>query len=327
MGRGMKQLRWIAFGCAIVSGATPASAEELDVKPEPTVREAVENQKGGSPELYRQTREQLDEYERANEYDPKVRKKRKTVALPYDDLEVPFEIEVSRGYLSTITFLDAKGRPFPVRVSRVGDSTTFIVCTGTSADCSISEEDLDIAHILTVGTARRAGRSNLKVLFKGLHQAVQIPLVGKKSSYHDEVTIMLPIDNPDASSPVAASNNLGSIRETDDMYARALIDGIAVDKLPDAIALEVSIESMAGRDLPNSGNAAMFANGNTYLKTRIIMPEPTPTGVTAGFASSKVYRFEGKQRAITGFDENGSVVIIKLTPPENVLGYRELRVR
>lgn len=282
--------------------------EDFSTTPNPEVIDGVESSRGGSPLLYRQIEEHQREYERYQTYAPKVQKKSRTIPLNPDNLDLPFEIEVSKGYISTITFLDAKGNPFPVRVSRVGNDKAFIVCTGTSADCKITEDDFDIAHILTIGTPYLAGRTNLRVFFKGLYRAVNIPLVVRKDSYHDEVTIMLPIDNPDHDKgAVIQSRNVAPV-ETDDYIARGMIDGIPANKLGGGIQLSVETQNRVGQVMPNDGSYAIYANGNTYLKTSLTRPNPSATAITHGFMSEVVYRFSGRPRAVSGFDKNGNEI-------------------
>lgn len=300
--------------------------EDFDPTPRPEVREGVERQRGGSPDLYRQTNEAYQEYLRYKQYDPKIQQKSETVTLSRNELTLPFEVEVSQGYITTLTFFDANGNPYPTRISRVGDNGTFVVCTGISDNCQAGEEDLDIAHILTVGTTRLAGRSNLRVFFRGLDRAVQIPLVGRKSSYHDEVIIMLPVSNPDAQPHSQILDGRLTIPETDDYIARALIDSVPASRLSDgAVDLEVRVETRARQRLPTGGYAAIYSDGKTYLRTDITLPNPGAEAITPGPMRQVVYRFDGRPRVISGYNRHGQLVKIELRAPENVLGYREYR--
>lgn len=299
-------------------------AQEYDVVPSSEVRRTVDEQRGGPPELYRQVMERNAEFENIQQYKPKPTVKRRTVELTMDQLSVPFEIEVTSSYITMLTFIDRDGHPYPVKVSRVGDPKTFIVCTGTGSDCKITEADMDIAHILSVGTPKSVGRANLQVMFKGLFKAVQIALVVKKNSYHEDVTIMVPASNPDVKSySFARSQSEMSLRETDDYYARALIDGVPVSELPDAFMYEIEIESKTGKKLNSSGFYAIYAEGNTYLKSQLRLPNPRPTAITNGFMGEVVYRFSGRTGVVTGIDDTGKVVVAKLNLPNSVRGYRE----
>lgn len=316
-----------ALGIAmLVVPSLVQAQEEIDVQPDPEVIQGVESSKGGPPLLYRQIEEYSREYERYLTYAPKVNRKSKSETITMDNLVLPFEVEVSKGYITTLTFIDARGNPFPVRVSRVGNSNAFVVCTGTSEDCKITEADIDIAHILTIGTTYQAGRSNLRVFFNGLYKAVQIPLVVKKDSYHDEVTIMLPVDNPDFKAPsVVGTIGRSAPVDTDDYIARGMIDGISAEKLGNGIQLNVELENRIGSRMPNDGTTAIFSEGNTYLKTTIRSPNPEASAMTHGFMREVVYRFDGRPRAVSGFDRDGNVVVLRITAPDNVLGYRELK--
>lgn len=302
------------------------SAQEYDVVPTDEVKRGVEQERGGPPELYRQVMEQNAEYDNVMDYVPQAKPIRKTVALNMDSLDVPFEVQVARGYITTLTFIDVNGNPFPVRVSRAGNPSSFIVCAGTKEDCKITEADMDIAHILTIGTPKLVGRSNLRVFFKGLYKAVQIPLVIKKTSYHDEVTIMLPVSNPDVREDITMQSNRDfQIKDSDDYYARALLDGISVKKLPNAVELTVDVENRIGQKARASSLYAIYAEGNTYVKTTLRKPNPQATAITTGFMGEVVYRFSGRTSVVTGFDESGQILVLKLTMPDNVLGYKEYR--
>lgn len=300
-------------------------AQDYNVNPSEEVQRAVEIDRGGPPVLYRQVMEAEQAYDNALDYMPRATAKNKTIALAMDQLDVPFEVEIAKGYITTLTFIDANGHPFPVRVSRVGSKDMFILCSGTAEDCKVKKEDLDIAHILTIGTPNSVGRSNLRVFFKGLHKAVQIPLVVKKTSYHDEVTIMLPVSNPDAENQsISYRSTNQNIKDSDDYYARALIDGIHVSRLPKAVALDVEVENRIGEKVRSAGVDAIFADGKTYLKSKLRMPNPHPSAMTNGFMNEVVYRFDQRTGVVTGFDENGQVLVIKLNLPDTVLGYREV---
>ncbi|MDQ2077399.1 DotH/IcmK family type IV secretion protein [Marinimicrobium sp. ABcell2] len=323
-------IRWsiVVFTFALAGTASAeqrTSPEDFDPTPRPEVREGVERQRGGGPDLFRQTYEANREYDRYRQYDPKIQRKSESVTLTRNELTLPFELEVSQGYITTLTFLDANGNPYPTRISRVGDNTTFVVCTGISDNCQAGEEDLDIAHILTVGTTRLAGRSNLRVFFRGLDRAVQIPLVGRKGSYHDEVIVMLPVTNPDAPSPAQLQDTRLTIPETDDYVARALIDGVPATRLGDGVDLQVEVRTRTRQRLPTGQYAAIYVNGKTYLRTDITLPNPGAEAITPGPMNQVVYRFNGRPRFVSGFNRHGQIVKIELKAPENVLGYREYR--
>jgi hypothetical protein len=301
-----------------------AYAQEYKIYPTNDVNRTVDEQRGGPPELYRQVMERNQEFEDIQQYKPKPTAKRRTVELTMDQLTIPFEVEITSSYITMITFIDRDGHPYPVKVSRVGDSSTFKVCTGTSNDCKITEADLDIAHILSVGTSKSVGRANLQVMFKGLYKAVQISLVVKKNSYHEDVTIMVPASNPDVKDvPFSRTQSETSLKETDDYYARGLIDGVPVSELPDAVLYEIDVESQSGKTLRNSGYSAIYAGGNTYLKSKLRLPNPRPTAITNGFMSEVVYRFSGRTGVVSGIDDSGRVVVLKLNLPSSVRGYRE----
>lgn len=318
------RLATIATALMALSAVATHANEEINTNVQPEVEEGVRQQRGGSPALFRQIEEQNREYDRHRDYDARLIQKDETVNLSLTELEVPFEVEISEGYLTTLTFLDINGNPYPVRVSRVGNDTTFIVCAGTGDDCTIDESDLDIAHILTVGTPKMAGRSNLRVFFRGLHRAVQIPLVARTDSYHEEVLVMLPIENPDHKASRMAQDSRLSLPDTDDAYARALLDGISVDRMHGATELDVTVRNRGGQEQSDSRHRAIHAEGNTYLKTMIRLPNPSATAKTSGSMRMVVYRFKGKPRVITGQDRDGRILELYLSAPEHVLGYREL---
>lgn len=316
-----------ALALGLPAASMSVEAEEFSIYPGDEIREAIDDEIGGPPELQRQVDEYLEEYDRASQYEPRLKKKSESISLSASSPEVPFEIEVSRGYLTTLTFLDANGHPYPTRTSRVGNSQTFIVCVGASSSCQASEEEIDIAHILTIGTNHLAGRSNLKVFFKGMHRAVQIPLVSKKFSYHDEVTIVLPTENPDAERELISDITPDHMLRSDDLVARGLIDDVPISEMPGAIRLDATSFSVTGEPHARQDALAVYVGGNTYLRTTVRRTNPQPTSVTPGHMGTMVYRYSGKRRVVTGLDSAGMVVTIKIDFPERVLGYKQLGVR
>mgnify|MGYP005852912237 CR=1 FL=1 len=312
---------WIG---ALTIAPVSVCAEELQTDPEQSVRDRVNESQGGPPELHRQVREQFKEFDRASEYKPKLRKRSRTVHLSMDNLEIPFEVEATEGYLGSITFLDANGTPFPVRVSRIGDPQRFSVCSGTGGDCQVDEESKDLAHILTLGTNRLAGRTNLKVFFSGLFKPVQIPIVAKTQSYHDDITVMLPVENPDREAAKTQPISNTHTPQTDDYYARALIDRIDASDVPGAKPIQITAQNMVGDPVPGGHHSGYFAEGSTYVKTTLRRPTPSPVAVTGGVLNDVVYKFDGQRRAVTGFSQSGEAITLVLNPPGNELGYREL---
>jgi|GEM_PF-6708579 len=317
-------LRAAVFSFAFTICTTSVYGQDnIKVQPDPAVKEAVEIQEGGSPELIRQTREQLEEYKRAEQYDPKIKCYTKSVSLPLSNLKLGFEVAVNSDYITTLTFLDQNGNPYPTRLSRAGDAESFFVCSGSSSSCEAGEDELDLAHILTLSTNKLAGRSNLKVLFKGLHRAVHIPLVVKRNYCHDEVTISLPNINPDFEMPEPVLSNYESIvPQVDDLLARGLLDNLAYELLSPATPVTVNPVSMTDKKLPINDLRAVYNDGFTYIKTRLLLPQPSPNAITEGLMGQRVYRFKGKPHDIRGTYPSGRVVILKIKYPDSLAAYR-----
>lgn len=304
-----------------------AYGEEYEINPSQSVLTELHGRQGGSPDDYQQAREALKQYETVNDFVEKKVEKNDSFFLSAEKLRVPVEIEVTREYVSSLNFVDVDGQPWPIRLSRVGNNESFSVSVADSNGESavINEDNIDIAHMVSISTGKSAGRSNLKVYFKGINKEVQIPLVIREKSYHNSVTIMLPFSNPEPVNQKKKKVDLDElVHVMDDPYARNLIDGLSASQMVDAAEATVELMDFVGRKIIGAETRAISVGDLVYLKASLSGVSPAPTGITRGMHGYSVFRFEKSPRLVSGTNRDGKTVLVKISKSDRYIGLRDL---
>lgn len=300
--------------------------EEFSIFPSDEIIDAVDNANGGHPLIKKQITEREKFHEQVADYDKKLAGLVARFEIPLDNPRLPTEIVVSKGYFTSITFMDVNGQPWPVFISKIADKGSFKASVGSSKEEKVDETDLAVAHILTLETGRLAGRSNAKIFFKGYDVAIDISLIIGVNSYHKDVTIVLPLENPDAPKRTSfVEEKVVDLPFSYDPFARKLIDGVDID---DAIKMDVEVSTIGGKIVDQPFDRAMKINGRTYLKTRLLGMAPEPIAITPGLNGYKVYTWDKEPRGVSGINRKGRRVMVKFKLPESALGFRKvIRVR
>jgi hypothetical protein len=308
--------------CISVSGES-----EPNIVPSETTLDEMQRLQGGSPEEYRRAKEALKGYEVIEQYRSKREAKSASLVLNPSTLKVPFELEVTYGELSSITFLDINGNPWPIAMSRVGDVKLLEIGVGDAEPNAKSVENIRLAHIVSISTTKLAGRSNMKLFFEGIHKPINLRVVVKRDSYHDDVLITLPMVNPATSKDDERSASLDP-RATiiDNPFSRALIDGVSVSQILNAEEMAVSMMTMDERKVGSEASRAIKVGEKIYLKVPLRSVNPTPMNVSKGLHGYNVYEFIDLPRIISGINKHGETVMVKVSPPKGKLSYRTLPI-
>jgi hypothetical protein len=300
--------------------------EEYTVEPSPEVINEIYQGKGGSPEIFEQVDRALKGYDEIKQYTGVKQAKSESFLLSPTTLSPEIEIEVTQDYITTITFVDIGGAPWPIKLSRVGNQTIFQTAAGEAEAGQSKVENKQLAHIIALTTQKAAGRSNLKVYFDGVHKPVDVSLVVRKRSYHDDVVINIPFPNPDVSREDQVARSIVGANIVDDPYARALIDGLAADQLQDAREMDITFSDINDVPMTISASRSIRVGDNIYLKVNLRSIYPEPVQVTPGIHGYTVYKLSSLPRIVSGVNKNGKNVLVRITDATDGFGYRALPV-
>ncbi len=206
------------------------------------------------PEEIRRFLEMYDETQEAVETplnpDPKPLFEFKTVSL--DPGQTPPEIITSVGHVTTVTFVDATGQPWPIKdISWAGDFNV--------------EQPDEQSHMMRLIPMSSYAHGNMSMSFVDLATPVIFKLVTKK----DEVQYRLDIRIPDIGPNVSTAEgyyggDLNVSLDAGDTEISGVLDG---SPPPEALMLEVS--GVDGR------TTAYELDGKTYLRTPHTLLSPT----------------------------------------------------
>lgn len=291
------------------------SAEEFSINPTVEVQAEVNKYNGGDPVVKRQIEEAEKKHLILEQYDPRLKAMTDSFALTLDKLSLPKEIVIAMGYPTTITCFDVNGNPWPVLMFSNGNKEKFTIVHGDG-----KEGGNGLDHILDINTGALAGRAGLKVYFKGLDQAVEITLLVGLKSYHNNINIILPVENPDA--PKIEKPSITSaqfVMNAHDPIARQLLDGVLIET---AIYLETETKSFSGEEINTQGDVAIIIGDSLYFKTQLTNPSPAPESITPGPHGFYVYKFLQKHRTVSGFAKLTRRYMVYFKKPDSMNGFR-----
>lgn len=297
-------------------GNHKGASQEFDVEPSAEIIKSIRGAYGDmTPQESVQLRNSMDEYKRADQYQKPVKAISGTYALK---LHAPVKIELRliAGFETELAFFDLQGRPW-----EVGSVTT-----GNKNLVSAIKSEV-LPHTVTLSSAadKLAGRTNIKIQFKGLDASVSFPIVINTTSYHDSLKVVLPGNAPRK----AESNDYQMTQRTvrhvlDDPIARAILDNpYTPESSSKCHSRKITAQDMAGQNISGLDAVAFDCNGSTYLRARYLTnPAPDPTGIINGPDGYKVFRWQDAGEVMSFRAGNGRMVFLELEKPANRVGAR-----
>ena len=314
-----------AILCA--SMVLPVLASDLDIVPSQETLNSLHEAQGGSPEMYRQAKEALKGYDEADQYSNRKQADSLNLMLKMDRLIVSEEIQITPDFVTSVTFIDGAGNPWPIKFARVGNAKKFIVEVGDGNGSG--EIDPSVAHIAAITSPYMAGRSNAKLYFEGIHKPVQITLVARRDSYHEDVVLKFPIENPAA--PESNKLSTGYLMDNrvaviDDPYARGLADNVSAQDLVGAVEMNIEITDIHERPVQEKMSRAIKVGPLIYVKAPLHGVVPSPAGITKGIHGYSVFKFRDSPRLVSGIDKHGRVIMVKIKELDGEYGLRHLPI-
>lgn len=270
-------------------GNAPAEASEKDsVKPPPsllpTPEEAVRSKYPYTPEEIEQLRSLLQEVSEAETSplgeEPEERKRVVIADLTTASSAIP--MAVSPDYLSSITFLDASGNPWPIKnyTLGIGDSNKL--------------QATDISDHILATTPMQSLRTNALVTLVGLNQPLSIRLsTEREPGVYDTLEIQVPKAGP-------STTGTGGTRSIPD--PEVLDPGLSrfVTMTPPGGANAVELDGAPGKE-----THAWRHKGRLVIRTNHALARPSPQGVLHSTGDIRVYALD-QARSLLLLDDAGN---------------------
>lgn len=214
--------------------------------------------------------------------------------IPLDiDSNKPLELNVSRGFISSLAFYDQNGSPWPIKGDVIGDSESFKSTTiGEGKHVAVFEIHRSFAH------------SNALIELEGLNTPISVRLNGQEGKVDGRLGVRIPRFGPNSSTgPVQVSHEIESAPPR-------MMDLLNTGKIRGAT--QYALEGVAGK--------IYYADGSLYIRTRATLAVPpiepplsqeiiSPTGFN-------VYKIPPVSRLM--FTDAGKLITAKVTKKKAV---------
>lgn len=244
----------------------PADAQTQQSEKDRLVESAIKSLAPLTPDQILEVRRKLDQVDRATDAPlASVSPVSRSVGVSLKSGESPVSVKVYPGWLSTLTFSDVTGQPWPVQVVTNGNPDAYnVVNSGTEGD----------SNIVTISAKSYHVPSNLSVLLVGAKVPLLVTLVPSSGEVDYRIDARVDQRGPNAIYDTVSGATLAP---TNDSTMLQFLDGVAPsgsDKL----------NSNAPRDLQ-----AWVYGDLMYVRTSMDLLSPAYTGKHSNASGVKVY--------------------------------------
>jgi len=211
-----------------------------------------------------------------------------TIPLEIGDTQSPKTIYISAGKVSSFTFLDIKGKPWPIKDIIVGQAKIL----------NVSKPE---PHIAFISTLRAYGDLNIAFIMKGIDVPIYFHVKMNMEKAHESLTI--------------AFQNIGPGTEKEQVVTETKVKMVRnamyefLDELPST--------TKKAEDLAVSGyyNTAWFLNGKMYIRISSgEMISPAYDSYVSSAGGAKVYKLN--YSPVLMFYDNGKIYNASVKRPK-----------
>lgn len=219
-----------------------------------------------SKEQIRHFKRRLDETQRTLRDNSTPKMNTQTRRLSFETGSKPSVLRIAPGYVTTLAFMDATGKPWPVSSVTLGNPNYYKVVQPKGE-----------GHIITVSALKKYADSNLALTFQGRHMPVTIQL--KTVSGEQESTDSLVVFQTDRRGPNAEEPTIGPRPEP--TVSKVMMSFL--DRVPPGSARRMEIKPRV------SGVSLWSYQDALYLRTEYPVMWPAWTAVSHGPNDVRVY--------------------------------------
>lgn len=286
----------------------------FNIAPTPEVLSAVKEAMGGvTAEEAAQADNAVKLYDHARQLTADVEPLEDT--YPYKlNTKGRYTLYTVSGFETELLFFDLNGNPW-----EVGS-----VSTGNTKLANAEKGEV-LPHSVTIGIAdkRYAGKTNLKVKFKGLETSVSFSMQINTQKYHETLKVVLPGVNPKEQGAQLYSGYTERYA-MDDPVARSILDNPVNPATSAGCENRLAVtKSITGQTLLGTQPVVFSCDTGLYIRTRYLSsPSPDPNGVVNGPDGYRVYRFIDAGEYFTFSDRTGQPIFIEAVKPQKLIGAR-----
>ncbi len=207
----------------------------------------------------------------------------------------PLSVKMSWGYVTTLSFLDSSGQPWPIEeISWVGNFTI--------QESNVSEHN----HVLRISPESKLAHGNISIRLMGLNAPVIMTFETSRDVVHYRFDAVVPKRGPGAKTPLI---DRGVSLTAGDADMSIALSGVVPE---DADLLDIS--GVDGR------TTAYVYNGLTYVRTPLTLLSPGWHSSVASADGTKVYALD--ESPVILLSDRGRMVRAHLTQREELLNER-----
>lgn len=297
----------------VTSNAPLGVPQQFNIAPTPEILDAVKEAMGGvSVEDAAQADNAVRMYDHAKQQQHEVTPIIDTFPVKLHS-GIRYTINVVSGFESELAFFDLNGQPW-----EVGSTST-----GNTGLLSATKNEI-IPHTINIAAAegRYAGRTNLKVRFKGLETSVSFPININTQTYHETLKVVLPGSSPNAkANPYSGFGNRDAM---DDVVARSILDNPINPETSVSCEKRLAVaKTITGQTLLGIQPVIFSCETGLYIRSRYLTgPSPDPNGFVNGPDGYRVDRFIDAGEYFSYRDKSGQPVFIEAVKPQKMIGAR-----
>ena len=191
------------------------------------------------------------------------------------DASKPVEINVAKGYVSSIQFYDETGAPWPIEGELIGNSTAF-------AKHTMGERN----HVASFQVKQQFSESNALVNLKGFDSTIVIKLNGSDEKFDSRLTVRIPKLGPNAE--VMTLHPATKYQKLDKQLTDVLNGDI--------------IKSSKKFSFQDVEGTAYYTDGYLYIRTphKLVIPPPIDAQHSSGINAYKTAPSEDFQFLVDG---------------------------
>lgn len=228
-----------------------------------------------TPEQITEIRKLLDQIEQSK--NQPLKDVEFDIRTEYIDLDAskPVEINVAKGYVSSIQFYDETGAPWPIEGELIGNQNAFSKHT-------MGERN----HVASFQVKQEFSESNALVNLKGFDSTIVIKLVGGNDKFDSRLTVKIPKLGPNAE--VMTSHSTTRYQKLDKQLTSVLNGDI--------------LKSSKKFTFDNVEGTAYYKDGFLYIRTphKLVIPPPIDAQRSSGINAYKTSASEDFQFLVDG---------------------------
>ncbi len=213
----------------------------------------------------------------------------------------PSVIKMAYGHVTTVSFMDASGRPWPIRTMSWAGNFQIV-----ETEVPEGKEEDRFSHKMIISPQSEFAYGNISVSLLGLYTPVILTLETSRDVVYYRFDAIMPDYGPLARAPLidASGGGMGSVAGNSGLSAA--LEGVVPNG---AMRLDVS-----GVD---SRTSAFSYGGRTYVRTPLALLSPGWSGSVASLDGMRVYEISGAPVLL--LSDQGRMVRARLSNREGII--------